>query len=50
VSIIQPSGLPIKVSVEFDGSRFGNAMISGPVQEINTLMVDVEGDNKFVIK
>jgi len=35
VSILQPSGLPIKISVEFDGNRFGYAQIQGPIEKLN---------------
>ncbi len=35
VPIIQPSGLPIKVSVEFDGKEFSYAQISGPVEKLS---------------
>ncbi|PIV08581.1 hypothetical protein COW57_00450 [Candidatus Roizmanbacteria bacterium CG17_big_fil_post_rev_8_21_14_2_50_39_7] len=32
VTIYQPSGLPIKVSVDYDGNEFGYAQIQGPVE------------------
>lgn len=32
VAIYQPSGLPIKVSVDYDGNEFGYAQIQGPVE------------------
>lgn len=34
VPIIQPSGMPIKFSVEFDGKEFGYAQIQGPIQKL----------------
>lgn len=42
VPVIQPSGLPIKVSVEFDGQEFSYAQISGPVEKLSegTLVKD----------
>lgn len=32
--VVQPTGLPIKVSVEFDGTTFRYAQISGPVEKL----------------
>ncbi|KKS41420.1 MAG: hypothetical protein UV61_C0008G0106 [Candidatus Gottesmanbacteria bacterium GW2011_GWB1_43_11] len=34
VPIVQPTDLPIKVSVKFDGISFGYAQISGPVEKL----------------
>lgn len=34
VPIIQPTNAPIKVTVEYDGTSFGYAQISGPISEI----------------
>ncbi|HUD44881.1 MAG TPA: hypothetical protein VMR41_05030 [Patescibacteria group bacterium] len=35
ISIKQPSGLPIKVSVAFDGKRFGYTQIQGSIEKLN---------------
>lgn len=32
--IIQPSGLPIKVSVDYDGEQFGYTQIQGPIEAL----------------
>lgn len=42
VPVIQPSGLPIRVSVEFDGKKFSYTQISGPVEKLTegTLVKD----------
>lgn len=41
LAVVQPTGLPIKVSVDFDGYTFGYAQISGPVKKLaeGTLMM-----------
>lgn len=36
VPIIQPTNLPIKVGVAYDGKSFGYAQISGPVERLDT--------------
>lgn len=50
VPIIQPTGLPIKVSVDFDGSKFGEAFISGPVEELNTLALEIDNSGNFLVE
>ena len=35
VPIVQPSGMPIKFSVEYDGEKFGYAQISGPIETLD---------------
>lgn len=35
VPIIQPSGMTIKFSVDYDGQKFGYAQISGPIAQLN---------------
>lgn len=39
--VVQPTGLPIKVSIDFDGRTFGYAQISGPIGKLaeGTLMM-----------
>ena len=37
--IYQPSGIPIKISVDFDGKRFKYAEISGPIKILETKKV-----------
>ncbi len=34
VQIMQPSGLPIAVSVDFDGNKFGYTQIQGPINKL----------------
>lgn len=34
VPIIQPSGMLIKFSVDYDGDKFGYAQISGPIEQL----------------
>lgn len=59
-SVMQPSGLAIKVSVEFNGSNFGTVLIQSPIQklekgiiklgneiEIKLLPKTLENDNKI---
>lgn len=50
VPIIQPTGLSIKVSVEFDGEKFGEAKIQGPVEEINNLIVETGSNGELLIE
>lgn len=50
VPIIQPSGLSINVSVEFDGSQFGYAQVSGPVEMITEGVLVENGDKPYVIE
>jgi len=37
IPIIQPSGIPISISVSFDGQQFIGARISGPIQQLTPL-------------
>ncbi len=47
VPIVQPTGLPIKVSVAFDGISFGYAQISGPVEKLGQGML-IQKEGKLV--
>jgi diaminopimelate epimerase/ribosomal protein S18 acetylase RimI-like enzyme len=42
VPIIQPSGMTIKISVDFDGKYFQYAQIQGKVEELNKGNVEIE--------
>lgn len=35
IPVIQPTGMPINIAVEFDGERFQRAVISGPLEMLN---------------
>jgi len=50
VPIIQPTGLPIKVSVEFDGLKFGYAQIQGPVEELVSGKLEEGRDHPYAIE
>jgi len=44
ISIVQPTGLPIRVSVAFDGTAFRYAQISGPVEKLaEGMLIQKEG-------
>lgn len=45
VPIVQPTGMPIKFSVDFNGKEFGYAQIQGPVQKLveGEQVIDKEG-------
>jgi len=33
--VTQPTGIPIYIKVSFDGSKFEQAVISGPIEVLN---------------
>lgn len=37
IPVLQPSGMQINIEVGFDGDRFSDAFISGPIEQIHPL-------------
>lgn len=50
VPVYQPSGLPIKVSVEYDGRQFGTAKIQGLVQRLGEGVIVESEKDPYVIE
>lgn len=50
VPVFQPSGLPIKVSINYDGLRFGYAQIEGPIQKLNSGTIEMTERMEYVIE
>jgi len=50
IPIIQPSGMPIKFSVEFDGKEFGYAQIQGPIQKLAEGEQTVEKSKSYTVE
>jgi ribosomal protein S18 acetylase RimI-like enzyme len=48
VPIIQPSGMMIKISVDFNGRSFQYAQIQGDIEELNKGSIELEGNTGFV--
>ena len=46
----QPSGLDIKISVDYDGEKFGYAQIQGPVTELNRGTLEVGKNQTYVVE
>lgn len=42
VPIVQPTGRPIKVSVEFNGESFGYTQISGPIEKLTSAVLEID--------
>lgn len=50
IPVIQPSGLPIKVSVVFENNRFGYTEIKGPIQMVGSGVLKENKNTTFVIE
>jgi len=50
VPILQPSGLPIKISVEYTEEGFGGAQIQGPVEVIATGTLEENADFDYIVE
>ena len=50
VSVMQPSGKPINISVTYDGKDFGYSQISGPIDQLTEGTIQVEGKNPYSIE
>ncbi len=46
ISVMQPSGLSIKVSVEFNGSSFGYVQIQSPIKRLGEGVLKAENNSK----
>lgn len=49
-SVLQPSGMPIKISVEFDGQKFIYAQVKGPIQPLNTGRIEFARNFDYIIE
>jgi ribosomal protein S18 acetylase RimI-like enzyme/diaminopimelate epimerase len=50
VPIMQPSGMPIKFSVQYDGLQFGYAQISGPIEKLNTGILETTKGISYAVE
>jgi histidine racemase len=50
VPIVQPSGLPIKISVNYDNERVGYTQIQGPIQKLNEGSLEVKGSEAYAVE
>lgn len=50
IQVIQPTGLPIKISVEYNGNQFGYAQISGPVEIIKSGSIETSDETSYAVE
>lgn len=50
ISIVQPSGMTIKFSVDYNGSKFGYAQIQGPIEKLDKGTLETTKGVSYAVK